>query len=87
MGLQKNIGIKPCDVKPVSHLKVWWICKNCKHEWETSISSRVAGNGCPECAKQLGSKKRISTLIQKKGSLQSVKPDIAKEWHLTKMVL
>ena len=48
----KNRNLKPTDVTPGSHQKVWWICEK-GHEWEATVSSRVSGNGCPYCAKKL----------------------------------
>ena len=28
-----------------------WICHQCGHRWSAAIYSRVAGKGCPQCAK------------------------------------
>lgn len=29
---------------------VWWICRDCAHEWQSTVKERVKrGNGCPEC--------------------------------------
>ena len=47
---EKNIGLTPIDVKPNSDKKVWWKCSK-GHEWQTRISHRNAGSGCPICAK------------------------------------
>ena len=33
------------------NIKVWWQCHK-GHEWKASVSSRVRGNGCPECSKE-----------------------------------
>lgn len=48
----KNNGLKPEMYTYGSDVKVWWVCKN-GHEWPAAISSRVHGNGCPKCAKEL----------------------------------
>jgi hypothetical protein len=48
---------KPDMYLPKSNKKVWWICKECGHEWKTSICSRSNGNGCPECNKSKGEKR------------------------------
>lgn len=32
--------------------KVWWVCPSCGKEYQMAIYSRVAGKGCPECAKK-----------------------------------
>ena len=46
---ERNTPLKPTDVTPGTHRKVWWICDN-RHEWEATVSSRVSGNGCPACS-------------------------------------
>lgn len=34
---------------------VWWKCKDCGHQWQTNIKTRVgAKSGCPECAYKKG---------------------------------
>ncbi len=48
----KNGILQPTEVTSGSDKKIWWQCVN-GHEWKATISSRVAGNGCPECAKEL----------------------------------
>lgn len=48
----KNTSITPTEVTSGSDKKVWWLCSK-GHEWQATISSRVNGNGCPECAKEL----------------------------------
>jgi len=54
---------KPEEYLPYSHIKVWWKCKECGHEWPAIIQSRNSGlkTGCPECNKSKGEKecKRI----------------------------
>ena len=46
----KNGDLKPTDVTPGSHQKVWWRClKNKEHEWKTTVASRANGTGCREC--------------------------------------
>ena len=32
-----------------SSLKLWWQCAACGHDWETRVSTRTRGSGCPEC--------------------------------------
>ncbi|MDD5902392.1 MAG: zinc-ribbon domain-containing protein [Oscillospiraceae bacterium] len=48
---EKNMGLTPVDVKPNSDKKVWWKCSR-GHEWQTRISHRNAGSGCPQCARE-----------------------------------
>jgi hypothetical protein len=47
----KNETLLPTMVSSGSHKKVWWKCKS-GHEWETAIYNRIAGSGCPICAKE-----------------------------------
>lgn len=35
-----------------SHKKVLWKCTLCGNEWKATVDSRMAGNGCPTCAKR-----------------------------------
>lgn len=59
-----------------SNKKVWWICnKNKEHKWSARVCDRANGRGCPYCR---GSK------VNHTNSLQSLRPDIAKEWHYVK---
>lgn len=41
--------LPPSEYLPKSNKKVWWICKECGHSWQTAISHRVEGKGCPKC--------------------------------------
>ena len=52
---ERNGDLYPTDVTSKSKRKVWWRCSLCGHEWEAGIYSRVAGNGCPKCARRLQS--------------------------------
>lgn len=49
---KRNTQYLPSDLKPHSEVKVWWICEK-GHEWESTISNRVRGNGCPICSSGL----------------------------------
>ena len=48
---EKNSNITPADVKPSSHMKVWWKCSE-GHEWQARIADRNRGRGCPQCARE-----------------------------------
>jgi len=41
-------AVSPAEVGPSSNKKAWWIGE-CGHEWEATVASRTAGNGCPTC--------------------------------------
>ena len=72
---QKNQGKNPNDYTAMSGKKVWWICDK-GHEWESRISDRMRGNGCPYC-----SGKRP---ILGETDLKSKFPDLVKEWNYNK---
>lgn len=59
-----------------SHLKVWWKCKTCGNEWETTISDRIHGTGCPVCAGR--------DIKQGYNDFATNFPEIAAEWHPTR---
>lgn len=72
----KNGGITPDQVTAGSHKNAWWKCaKGPDHEWQTPIKSRTRGLGCSVC--------RGNTVV-KSNCLETVHPDLAKEWHPTK---
>lgn len=79
----KNFPLLPSDVTLRSGKRVWWICEN-GHEWNTTIHTRTRGCGCPICGEKARHELRKDTLLKKKGSLQEVNPELAKEWHPTK---
>lgn len=54
----------------------WWIDNRCGHSYETSLSSKKRGYGCPYC-----SGKKILVGFN---DLASNYPDIASQWHPTK---
>ncbi len=72
---EKNIDISPAEVSKVSTKKVWWKGK-CGHEWQATVGSRTAGNGCPYCS-------NVKVLVGY-NDLLTINPQIASEWHPTK---
>ena len=71
----KNANITPENVLPNSNKRVWWLCKN-GHEWESTISNRTKGSGCPFCSGR--------NAVSGKNDLATLHPEIAKEWHPAK---
>lgn len=73
----KNGSLTPERVANSSNKIVWWKCKN-NHEWESKINNRTSENknGCPYCS---GNRVLAGT-----NDLESVYPDLAREWHKTK---
>lgn len=78
----KNGNLTPDDVTMRSSKKVWWLCAK-GHEWETNISHRSNGSGCPYCHKV---KKRNASalLLEKRGCLNIKNPQLSEQWHPTK---
>jgi G:T-mismatch repair DNA endonuclease (very short patch repair protein) len=73
----KNGNLYPTQVTSGSSKKVWWLGKDCRHEWEAAIGNRVSkGHRCPFC---FGKK-----LLSGVNDLATLYPDIAEEWHPTK---
>ena len=68
----KNENLKPCDVAPQSHRKVWWKCEK-GHEWQATIAHRVNGTGCPYCSNRV--------VLRGFNDLATLNPNLAKEWH------
>jgi len=67
----KNGKLRADDVRPNSHKKVWWKCKN-SHEWQALISHRNKGVGCPYCKGKLATRSY---------NLEVINPILAKQWH------
>ena len=57
-----------------SNKKVWWVC-DAGHEWQAAVSSRRMC-GCPYCSNQ--------KILAGYNDLESLRPDIAKEWDYSK---
>lgn len=70
----RNGTLTPNDVTAGSSKRVWWMCQR-GHEWEAVIYNRSYGTGCPYCADKLACNDNC---------LQTVNPDLAKEWHPTR---
>ena len=79
---ERNGELTPYDVTYGSGKKVWWRCSKCNYEWETRISHRSNGAGCPECAKKTTSQK-LSTVKASSAILANRHPHLVKEWHPT----
>lgn len=71
----KNYPLTPQKVGRGFGKKVWWQCKK-GHDWESNIFTRSQGGNCPYCSG--------NTILQGFNDLQTVRPDIAAEWHPTK---
>ena len=72
---ERNGSLRPEHVLSNSGKKVWWKCSK-GHEWQAVIQSRSNGTGCPYCAGRIA--------ITGLNDLQTVNPDLAKEWDREK---
>ena len=72
----RNGNLSPNDITAASPIKVWWLCRNCGHEWQASLNNRSKGVGCPCCG---GRVPKIGV-----NDLATINPILAKEWHPTK---
>jgi len=68
----KNAELTPQLIAAYSNKKVWWKGK-CGHEWQTTVSSRNQGGGCPICSNQ-----KVEKGIN---DLATTNPELAKQWH------
>lgn len=59
-----NGDVDPYDVRPSAHHRAWWLCRECRHEWEASVDNRTAGSGCPHCARSA----RVRSRLQRKAN-------------------
>ncbi len=76
----KNDGLSAEMIMPLKDSSYWWVCSICGHEWKTKFSSRIKGNGCPICARR----KRVETIVEKKGALADTHPELLEEWMWNK---
>ena len=70
----KKNSLKPNEVSPQSHKRIWWKCKK-GHSWEEYVYNRYRGNNCPFC-----SGKRPT----KTNNFKVAYPQIAKYWDYKK---
>ena len=76
--------MKPTEVTCGATKKVWWIFpyddpetgRHHDFEWQASIQRRNHGSGCPYLSHQ--------TIRKGFNDLQTVNPELAKQWHPTK---
>ena len=68
----ENGTLRPEEVTPYSNKKAWWLCEQ-GHDYQSAISDRAKGKGCPYCA---GRKIWIGF-----NDLATREPDLAKQWQ------
>ena len=72
---ERNGELKPDDITVSSGKKVWWKCSK-GHEWETAVSNRQRGTGCPYCS---GNK-----VLTGYNDLKTVNPTLAEDFDIYK---
>ena len=73
----RNGELTPYDFRANSGVKVWWLGRECGHEWDGDIRGRVrSGYGCPFCVNQ--------RVLVGFNDLATTHPGLAKEWHPSK---
>jgi hypothetical protein len=70
---------RPNQVSAHSHVKAWWTCAACGHEWVTEVAARTNGRGCPRCGVTRNSAARRTPRPGR--SLADRNPRLAAEWH------
>jgi len=55
---ERNIHITPCELRPSSSKKIWWVCKN-GHHWLCAVNNRNTGSGCPYCVGKISTRTRL----------------------------
>ena len=72
---EKNGMLTPYMFSSNSGERIWWkCCKN--HSWQTTISTRAKGSGCPYCSGRYA--------IKGENDLQTLRPEIASELNYNK---
>lgn len=73
----KNNDLNVQEILAGSIKKVWWLGKNCGHEWEAAPHSRIKlRSGCPVCVNQ--------KVLSGYNDLTTVAPELAAEWNYEK---
>jgi very-short-patch-repair endonuclease len=71
-----NGTITPQKIRPKSHKKFWWLCKN-NHHYLSSAGTRARGRGCPYC---------VGKKIGFGNDFESNYPVLSKEWNFQKNI-
>ena len=71
----KNKKIDPYSISPNSRKKVWWLCSECSHEWQSTVDNRSRGRNCPSCSNRT---------VTGSNNLSVTRPDLCKEWDYDK---
>ena len=75
---ERNSDISPDRITFYSGKKVWWICKK-GHSYQSTVARRQSGCGCPYCSGRIA--------VAGENDLQTLFPEIAKQWNYKKIIL
>lgn len=74
-----NLGLDPSKLKQTSNVRVWWLCPDYGHSYDTILSSRThMHSNCPYCSG--------ARILPGFNDLKTVKPNLAKEWNYDKNI-
>lgn len=65
----------PFDFAKSSNFRAKWLCQTCSHVYDTIISHRTKGHGCPGCSRNVPTDSN---------NLEQTHPHVAALWHPTK---
>ena len=71
----RNFPHRPENFSSKSHKRFRWACLVCGHGWDSIISNRTQGCGCPACA---------GSIVTDKNRLSALYPCLAEEWDYKK---
>ena len=72
---ERNTDVDPSKLTLGNKKKVWWKCPK-GHEWQSAVSNRNKGSGCPYCSGRYS--------IKGKNDLKTINPTLAEEWNYEK---
>jgi DNA-directed RNA polymerase subunit RPC12/RpoP len=80
----RNGDLEPATIDGGSTRKLWWVCGECRQEWQSSPRSRAwrSSSGCPRC--QGSSWVPNRGIVPRERSLAARRPDLAGELHPTR---
>lgn len=73
---EKNQNLDPRKITLGMHVKVWWKCHVCGHEWAAMVYSRTNGCGCNVCYGR--------TCVTGVNDLQTLAPHLLVDWDYEK---
>ena len=87
----KSNSLKPEQIPNNARELLNWTCSKCGHKWKAALRIRLKPSNknqkyrnCIKCGYKAGTKKTVTTLLKKRGSLRSKNPQFLKEWNFKK---